>query len=835
MAILSLCLLNVVAATDQSPPSGMDKGVWVLKDVKPDFETQEGTDAYYNNEVDVSEYSVKGSLSWRDPDCSGTEWGTSSWEALPAVLEPAVGQNTTLTAEVGGSQSCSGRHVNAYTKLAVGDRDLSPIADVSFDSSDPKPAPVSVKVPWEAPWGKMGDTLTVTIVANVPGAVALHHYLNYVYAYEASGSQPEQLNVPKQSESSVQTNPQQEHELPAPAPTYVSEGTQPLPKGSDDDYSSGDGEDKDTNKVDYDCYGGLNVDSGARFSDLSGQVDIRPGNKENAWKTAEIKTIPCVCDHVRTGEDSCAIISFADMTTFVMKPETEIILDTPPTKDARTKLVSGRIWENVKKMIREGSMEVEMSQAVAGIKGTTIVCEETGSSSTLKVLEGTARFTSKATGEDILVSAGEMVTATESSISAPQSFDVDAENASWEELAPKPEDTGKETGTNEVIFNNWNLGSVDNSPSCNPSFTITEPYMITYVDTYHWNYGKGTEAGGIITIRCNDDMMEYTWPVETKSGQGGVPNAWWIAHPNWAIPAGTYEIVDSDADTWSQNSESGGCGFSKVEGYPVDEKVLYGEQTDIGPASLEETSADEEGQTADYWVKMGQAHIESSSYNEALDNFEKALQADPQSADAWFGKGWALVMLNNNEDAEESFDNAINIDPTMAQSWWGKGWVAASKGRYEEAIELFDKAIQLDPQQARYWNSKGSALDKLERYEEAVETYEMAIMLDSQNAEYLFNKANSLCFLGKADIAITAIDKAIELDPQNALYWYLKGNALEFLEKWEEALNAYDQAAELDPSEALYWSHEGTALEALGRTSEAEIALAKAMGLGYTG
>jgi Flp pilus assembly protein TadD len=90
-------------------------------------------------------------------------------------------------------------------------------------------------------------------------------------------------------------------------------------------------------------------------------------------------------------------------------------------------------------------------------------------------------------------------------------------------------------------------------------------------------------------------------------------------------------------------------------------------------------------------------------------------------------------------------------------------------------------------------------------------------------------------FLGKADIAITAIDKAIELDPQNALYWYLKGNALEFLEKWEEALNAYDQAAELDPSEALYWSHEGTALEALGRTSEAEIALAKAMGLGYTG
>ncbi len=51
----SLGLLNVVVAQDQNPPYGMDKGVWVLKDVKPDFETQEDTDAYYNNKVDVSE------------------------------------------------------------------------------------------------------------------------------------------------------------------------------------------------------------------------------------------------------------------------------------------------------------------------------------------------------------------------------------------------------------------------------------------------------------------------------------------------------------------------------------------------------------------------------------------------------------------------------------------------------------------------------------------------------------------------------------------------------------------------------------------------------------
>jgi hypothetical protein len=98
VAIISLCLLNVVVAQDQNPPSGMDKGVWVLKEKNPDFGTAEDTDAYFNNKVDVSEYNVKGSLSWGDSTCSGTEWGTCSWEEIPAVLEPGVGQNTTLKA-----------------------------------------------------------------------------------------------------------------------------------------------------------------------------------------------------------------------------------------------------------------------------------------------------------------------------------------------------------------------------------------------------------------------------------------------------------------------------------------------------------------------------------------------------------------------------------------------------------------------------------------------------------------------------------------------------------------------------------------------------------------
>lgn len=317
-AILLLSIPILVVAQDQRPPSGMDKGVWVLKEKKPDFSPIKDEPTYFNYHVSVSGSSVKGGWSWKDdpvkPECSGEVWGTSSWEEIPSVIQPGVGQNTTLSAEVGGSQSCAYRHVSSRTALYVNDGKQGSEASVGYATSDPRPAPVSVKVPWEAPWGKIGDTLTITVVAQVPGAISNHHYYNYIYTYEAPGSQSKQYNSPIQQK---QTDPKK----PSLVPSSYAEKCGP-------------------------CGGS---DSGVRFSDLSGEVDLRPDCKVNAWKTAEIKTIPCVDDHVRTGEDSSAILSFADMTTFVMKPETEIILDVAPQRDAKVKLVSGNIWEKVKR------------------------------------------------------------------------------------------------------------------------------------------------------------------------------------------------------------------------------------------------------------------------------------------------------------------------------------------------------------------------------------------------------------------------------------------------------------------------------------------------------
>jgi hypothetical protein len=176
--------------------------------------------------------------------------------------------------------------------------------------------------------------------------------------------------------------------------------------------------------------------SDAGFSDLAGTVEVNiptPDGKYDpeAWSFAKLQqgqNFPAGT-HIRTGENSSAILSFGDASTFTLKPESEIVLSSGVRETGLKvilKMTAGNLWANIKKMAKDGSLEVEMSQAVAGIKGTTFIVEETGSSSTLKVIEGTVTFTSNVDGKSETVNTGQQVTGTPAGLSPVSAFDVSA-------------------------------------------------------------------------------------------------------------------------------------------------------------------------------------------------------------------------------------------------------------------------------------------------------------------------------------------------------------------------------------------------------------------------
>ena len=62
-----------------------------------------------------------------------------------------------------------------------------------------------------------------------------------------------------------------------------------------------------------------------------------------------------------------------------------------------------------------------------------------------------------------------------------------------------------------VIFKNTNIGGVYNGPTAPTQFTISRPYMITYLFTYHWNDAGGSTRPGTISLRRSDRNRSKLW------------------------------------------------------------------------------------------------------------------------------------------------------------------------------------------------------------------------------------------------------------------------------------------------------------------------------------
>lgn len=120
-------------------------------------------------------------------------------------------------------------------------------------------------------------------------------------------------------------------------------------------------------------------------------------------------------------------------------------------------------------------------------------------------------------------------------------------------------------GSNEKeLFNNWNIGGVSSGPSSYPSFTISSPAQITYIDTYHWNGGKGAKPG-TIALKNSDGTIYGPWDAYPSPWHKSTDYTYWTVEPNVKIKAGTYQIIDSDPKTWSYNSQSKSLGFAAVK------------------------------------------------------------------------------------------------------------------------------------------------------------------------------------------------------------------------------------------------------------------------------
>jgi serine/threonine-protein kinase len=196
-------------------------------------------------------------------------------------------------------------------------------------------------------------------------------------------------------------------------------------------------------------------------------------------------------------------------------------------------------------------------------------------------------------------------------------------------------------------------------------------------------------------------------------------------------------------------------------------------------------------------ICLANYYDQTGDYQKAVDEFRRAVRADPSSEEALRGLAEAYTNVGNFSAAESTYKEATSIRP--------KNWGVYSRlGQF-----YFDQA----------------------RYADAVAMFKTAIELAPDNYQEFFDLGAAYVYEGHFDEGITALNRSIELRPTPDAYGNL-GSTFYLMHRFPDSISNFELALKLDDQDWENWGSLGDALYwTPSRRSEAANAYGKAIAL----
>jgi tetratricopeptide (TPR) repeat protein len=236
--------------------------------------------------------------------------------------------------------------------------------------------------------------------------------------------------------------------------------------------------------------------------------------------------------------------------------------------------------------------------------------------------------------------------------------------------------------------------------------------------------------------------------------------------------------------------------------------------------------------TTDNWVahnNLGNALLKNGAVDEAIAQFQKALEIKPDYAVAHYNLGNALLKRGSVDEGMAHYQRALQIKPDYAVAHNNLGNALLKNGAVDEAIAHFQSALQIKPDYADAHYNLGLALFKKGAVDEAMVQYQKALEINPDSAETHYNLGNALLQKGAVDEAITQFQRALQIKPDYADAHYNLGNALLKKGSVDEGMAHYQRALEINPDHALAHNNLGNVLFEKGSVDEAMIQYQKAL------
>ena len=168
------------------------------------------------------------------------------------------------------------------------------------------------------------------------------------------------------------------------------------------------------------------IDSHIRFNDFYGEVKKRCNFEEDdSYEFVDLDDVVYENDRIKTEEESGAILGLEDMSTYVIKPKSVLIIHSEEENESKLEMLIGRMWTNIKKVAAGKSIGFEMSHCVCGINGTIVAFEETGGKSDIYLFAGSVTVTSKKGTDKVNLQPGQTSSVGSNGKVAVKEFDIE--------------------------------------------------------------------------------------------------------------------------------------------------------------------------------------------------------------------------------------------------------------------------------------------------------------------------------------------------------------------------------------------------------------------------
>jgi tetratricopeptide (TPR) repeat protein len=203
---------------------------------------------------------------------------------------------------------------------------------------------------------------------------------------------------------------------------------------------------------------------------------------------------------------------------------------------------------------------------------------------------------------------------------------------------------------------------------------------------------------------------------------------------------------------------------------------------------------------ADTHHNLGSALLQRGHADEAMDQFQKALEINPRSAGAHNNLGVALLAKGQVSEAITHLQQAVAINPRYAEAHYNLGNALVQEGRTDEAIAQYTLALEIKPDYAKAHYHLGNLFLQEGKGDEAIAQYTLALEIKPDYAQAHYQLGRALLQQNDSAGAIPQFENAVEIEPGYVQARDNLGSLLLLKGRADEAIVQFQKILELQPN-----------------------------------